>query len=430
MNRSASSDSLAKRIANRHLEVSRSTFKGGLGTPVHRWFRLTPSFGPELVEYVLSRTPAPPNPLVFDPFCGAGTTIIECKLRRIPSFGFEINPFLHFVGKTSVNWQLPPADGRRNLSRILKRFDQDRAKFENLSISETGLPIPQIHDVNRWWRKDVLKDLLILKCAISEEATRLYWADFFRLALAAVLVPHLTNVTLGRLQLHFVDRSKDSIDTRAIFLSHCETMLANLPDLTSRSDVRTDIFYTDATNPRIKRDLKADIVITSPPYPNRYSYVWNTRPHLFMLDMFKDSSQAGKLDRRTIGGTWGSATSDLRQSQIKATYPAVENAATPVVEKIRAKNNLMANYVMKYFNLLAQQILAMNDHLNEKVQVAYVVGNSCVSGEYVETDLLLAQIFEELNLGYHVDSIERFRKRHSGKDLFESIIFASRKSLR
>ena len=43
---------------------------------------------------------------------------------------------------------------------------------------------------------------------------------------------------------------------------------------------------------------RADRVITSPPYPNRYSYVWNTRPHLYMLQIFTKRSEGGDLDAR------------------------------------------------------------------------------------------------------------------------------------
>ena len=76
---------------------------------------------------------------------------------------------------------------------------------------------------------------------------------------------------------------------------------------------------------------------------------------------------------------------------------------------------------MKYFNLLAQQITAMDSLLKDNAKVAYVVGNSWLKGVYVETDILLAQMFE--GLGYQVDGVERFRRRNSGKDLFESIVY-------
>jgi hypothetical protein len=40
--------SVQQRVAYKKVGVNRSTFKAGLAASVHRWFRLTPSFGPRL----------------------------------------------------------------------------------------------------------------------------------------------------------------------------------------------------------------------------------------------------------------------------------------------------------------------------------------------------------------------------------------------
>ena len=98
---------VADRVRLTPIGVVRSTFLAGLARRVHRWFRLTPSFGPDLVQHVLATTKTPPNSAVLDPFAGAGTTLIETKLEGHRAFGFEVNPLLQFVCATSVNWSLP-----------------------------------------------------------------------------------------------------------------------------------------------------------------------------------------------------------------------------------------------------------------------------------------------------------------------------------
>ena len=203
-------------------------------------------------------------------------------------------------------------------------------------------------------------------------------------------------------------------------------MVSDLSDVILLEGLGTaKAFQTDSTNPVIASDLPlVDRVITSPPYPNRYSYVWNTRPHLYLLGFFENAKQASELDLSTIGGTWGAATSILSNGRIEPKYPIVRRAVSPVTEKIAASDGMMANYVMKYFNLLAQQIAALHASLSADGQVAYVVGCSRIKGVYVETDVLLAEILE--GLGYRVKRIERFRRRHSGKDLHESTVYAAK----
>jgi hypothetical protein len=68
----------------------------------------------------------------------------------------------------------------------------------------------------------------------------------------------------------------------------------------------------------------------------------------------------------------------------------------------------------------------MNQVLQPHAKLAYVVGCSELKGIYVETDVLLAKLIERLGLGFSINTIERIRKRNSGKNLHESIVYAQR----
>lgn len=415
------------RISHNHVHVRQSTFLAGLLVQVHRWFRLTPSFGPDLVQKMLEDMETTDEHVVLDPFSGAGTTLIEAKMQGIRSVGFEINPLLHFVCETSTNWVLPVDQLTDSYRLIGERFATERRRLSSKEVEDIGSELPPIHNIFRWWRRDVLKDLLILRAAIDhvcEGPTR----AFFRLSLAGVLVPDLTNVTLGRLQLHFVDKGGHDIDVWRTYDAHSKKMLEDVASIPEKSrGVPSQVLWIDSTSDDVLQVKgKVDRVITSPPYPNRYSYVWNTRPHLYLLEMFTNARQAATLDCRTIGGTWGTATSALMKGIIEPAYAVVEREIVPIAQQIRKDNNLMANYLVHYFNSLARQIVSQNRVLADKARVAYVVGCSRLKGVYVETDVLLGKVFEGLGLGFTVDRIERIRKRHSDRNLHESIVYASR----
>lgn len=413
-------------VCYNHIPVKQSTFKAGLAAQVHRWFRLTPSFGPDLVREMLTHMDCKDGEVVLDPFSGASTTLIEAQLEGRDAYGFEINPFLHWVGKTSLNWNLKSQSLHLQLQDIAKRYSEDRKCVSFDTLQEHGLVIPPIHNPLRWWRPDVLTEILILKRAINLCSISDSHRDFFMLALAGVLVPDLTNVTLGKLQLHFIDRSSDKIDVLGTYANRVAEMLYDLEGISKLPKIgNSEIIHTNSvTLEGVRIDKPIGCVVTSPPYPNRYSYVWNTRPHLYMLDFFSTPKEASSLDKETIGGTWGTATSMLAKGKLEPTFDCLAEAITPTVDAIRNEDNLMANYVMKYFNLLAEQIKAMERLPQEQLRCAYVVGNSRVKGVYVETDVLLGKIFSAL--GYQVSSIERIRKRNSGKDLHESIVYASK----
>lgn len=405
------------------ITVSKSTFKGGLNKPVHSWFRLTPSFAPELVQHMLSKTKSSDQDIILDPFNGAGTTTIESQLNGYKGYGFEINPFLHWVGKTSCNWDIDEEKLIEYKEILFKEITKLQKKINFNNLESYGLVIPSIHNPLRWWNKDVITNLLIIKKSIHEVIHEMEIKNFFLLAIASVLVPDLSNVTLGRLQLHFIDRSNEKIDAVSIFKKQLETMILDFQKLPKSSN-NFEIINTDSTNlNNIKIKDKVDSVITSPPYPNRYSYVWNTRPHLYFLDFLSTPKDAADLDKSTIGGTWGTATSILQKDIISPKYDFLSDIEL-VVNDIRNDDNLMANYVMKYFNLLADQIAKLELISSNNIKCAYVVGNSRIKKRYIETDSLLAKIFE--GLGYKVSEIHRFRKRNSGTDLYESIVYAKK----
>jgi len=422
-NQGATGD-VSGRVEQNHVPVKESTFLGGLASRVHRWFRLTPSFGPDLVWKALRDMDTPPSSLVLDPFAGAGTTLIEAKLEGHSALGFELNPLLYFVSQTSLEWDLDTARLRAGVSRISEEMDRQRSTLGSRPLESLAHLVPPIHNVYRWWRPDVLADLILLLQSVRKTEQAPKYAHFFELAIAGILVPDLTNVTLGRLQLHFIDRQRDDIRVWATFEAHVQKMIEDLDAVHEQGPVgNARILCTDATDPDVPYAPLVDRVVTSPPYPNRYSYVWNTRPHLYLLGMFNTAKQASDLDMKTIGGTWGTATSILSKGRLEPDFPVIAREILPVSDDIRKADNLMANYVTKYFNNLGRHIVAQDRLLRQGARLAYVVGCSRIKGVYVETDVLLGKLFEGLGLGYSVLRIERFRRRHSGKDLHESTVY-------
>jgi tRNA G10 N-methylase Trm11 len=75
--------SIAARLAPRpNGEANKLSFED---RSVHDWYRFVLSFPPHLVRTYLSRFGVTERQRVPDPFCGTGTTIVECKKLGIPS---------------------------------------------------------------------------------------------------------------------------------------------------------------------------------------------------------------------------------------------------------------------------------------------------------------------------------------------------------
>jgi len=76
--------------------------------PFHSWYRFVLSYPPHLVRDYIKNFGLSEDARILDPFCGTGTTIVEAKLRGIPSVGTEANPFPHFASSVKTSWSIEP----------------------------------------------------------------------------------------------------------------------------------------------------------------------------------------------------------------------------------------------------------------------------------------------------------------------------------
>ncbi len=105
----------------------------------HDWYRFVLSYPAHVVRTYVARFGLDAKHNVLDPFCGTGTTIVECKKLGIPSCGIEPNPMAVFASRTKVDWEVDPDQLVAHAARIAKLTLQ---KFEEQGIQdEEGLPL-------------------------------------------------------------------------------------------------------------------------------------------------------------------------------------------------------------------------------------------------------------------------------------------------
>src|SRR6267378_8051334 len=95
----------------------------------HDWYRFVLSFPAHLVRTYVDRFALDSKHTVLDPFCGTGTTLVECKKHAIPSVGIEPNPMAAFASRTKLAWDTDPEALVAHASHIaklaLKKFEDE-----------------------------------------------------------------------------------------------------------------------------------------------------------------------------------------------------------------------------------------------------------------------------------------------------------------
>ncbi|MCZ7591377.1 MAG: hypothetical protein M5U15_04110 [Kiritimatiellae bacterium] len=397
------------RKQNAHL-----TFKHNRHHGRHGWLRLTPAYSVPLVSKILEGHNYAAT--VLDPFSGTGTTALCAAYAGLRGTGLEINPFL--VWFSSVKF--------RQFSPATIEKTQALGTVIAAASSSEGIPSadpPPIHNIERWWNDQELHFLCRLKACILDAAEE--GSDERNLLLVAFcrVVITLSNAAFNHQSMSFksADTSPQLFeikrDNADIFLKELSLVLSGAAD---NPQIEPTIVTGDARQPSRFLTDKFDMLITSPPYPNRMSYIRELRPYMYWLGFLTNGRDAGEHDWRAIGGTWGVATSRLAEwtpSDKAFIPPALKKSLAGISNPKNNNGTLLANYVAKYFEDTWLHLSDIGNVLNDDAKVHYVVGNSTFYGTLLPVEQIFQVMLQEA--GFHDVEIVKIRKRNSKAELFE-----------
>ena len=379
------------------------TFKANLSRGRHGWLRLTPAYSVKLVGEILDENPGIQR--VLEPFSGTATTGLVCGERGIASDGFDINTFLVWLG--GVKTTNHSDKSRRDAVELLTLLPRQ------LSHSDWK---PPIFDIERWWSKprlELLADLHAWLDAVPLGSAR----DLLTVAFCRCVIDW-SNAAFNHQSMSFKEPEPTLFDD-----SERENLLGEFAHL-ARGIIESAALPVPG-KVRIRhgdsRDIPAqgehyDALITSPPYPNRMSYIRELRPYMYWLGYLTHARQAGEMDWQAIGGTWGIATSLVGKWQpngVAVEHPGFDEMA----DSIRARSPVLGNYVHKYFVDIASHIRSAAALLRPGGLAFYIVGNSKFFDTMVHVEEIYASLMRAA--GFDAVRVDKIRKRNSKKELFE-----------
>jgi len=130
----------------------------------HRWYRFVLSFPPHLVRDYLEDFGNENGKLVLDPFCGTGTTIVECRKMGISGIGIEALPMAHFASRVKTDWSPTP---RGLLDHAKKIAEKTLAKLEADGIQDIPFFAEQPGETEKLRRLPEDMEKLLLKGPMS-----------------------------------------------------------------------------------------------------------------------------------------------------------------------------------------------------------------------------------------------------------------------
>ena len=197
--------------------------------------------------------------VVFDPFCGSGTTLVEAQSAGHTSIGVDLNPIATLIARAKT--------------RYTTRSVYAAAHSVVRDVAQAKAHVPSIPRVDHWFSTDVQSALARIVDVISridDEDLR----DDLRLALSSIVVKVSFQDGDTRYAAIQKDVSGDSVsefflrsamDLDRARQSHFTPLFAEAP-------VPSTVITADILSIAPEDVGPIDLVITSPPYPNAYEY--------------------------------------------------------------------------------------------------------------------------------------------------------------
>jgi hypothetical protein len=389
-----------------------------LNGEVHNWYRLILGYSDHLVSQLIDRFGIRRGDWILDPFCGSGTTMVECLKRGINGVGIDANPSSCFAARVKTDWRLNGRHLRLQAERA-GRLYQTEVRSKRFLSDPTYDYLDGAGFLQRGWISPrPLRKAIALKRSIRALPAASRYKNALMLALISEVINEASNVKFGP-EL-YCGPAKVDYAVFAGFLARVETMAADLATVSELSTSTVAIVEGDSRNcselQPVSEHAPYSAIISSPPYPTEHDYTRNSRLELAFLERVSDLQSLRAIKKSMI------------RSHSKGIYvtdrdgEAVERNARvmSVVNELKARAARETSGFARYYPVVAQEyfggikkhLASVRTLLKRTGVCAYVLGDQ---SSYLGVDIPTAEIIRDLayEVGFGKASIEHWRSRWS-----------------
>ena len=339
--------------------------------------------------------------LVFDPYCGTGTSLVEARIAGMNALGTDLNPTARMITLAKTR--------DYNVKNLTKSINQYLKSIEDLMpyISDySNFEEPEFimwDRLEEWFPK---KSVCEISIALKEiESIKYKTAQLFlKIALSECLrlVSFQRNGEFKQYRIE-EEKRKDFYEPLLPKLKlRIERNLAGVIQFSEKTNKDTKAWVKDFNTvltsgqshfPGIGSSV--DLVITSPPYGDSGTTVAYAQfSWLSNVWLGLDNRSSSTLDSDLMGGRKTSINPLDFYKMLNC--KAIKNA----VDNIFSRDEKRASQVMQFYYdyYLSMKNVALQ--IKKGGYVCYVVGNRIVKGTHLPTDLFTAWAFEQHGFEY------------------------------
>lgn len=379
-----------KLILNPTLNRATVSFQNNKSEPFYRWLKFKEGFSSGLVRYVLNHFGNREKSLrVLDPFAGSGTTLTTCIREGHHATGIELLP----VGTAAMRARLiadsvDPEEFENHFKRLQSSsFDQlprGAYSFPHLRITRGAFSNQTESDIANYVR--------FIDSIDDPDIRYLFWFA----CLASLEDISYTSKDGQYLRWDYrSDRSLKSTYSKRIILPFQQAIQEKLQIMLNDLHKRNDGQFANRVNiiegscldelPNLPQDY-FDLVVTSPPYCNRYDYTRTYALELAFLGY--DEGSVKKLRQTLLSST---VENKSKQDQLYTKYDILD------------RNDFYHEMLDSFYNEEAlQEILALLNIARKEGSLNNNNIPSMVENYFFEMNIIIHELARILSPGGHV----------------------------
>jgi len=322
--------------------------------------------------------------LLFDPYCGSGTSLVQGMLYGLNVIGTDLNPLARLIADAETS--IPDLF---TLDHCMKQFNDFVLRTQPIKLERP----PVVHGITHidfWFKPQVIEKLLRLKVfidTIGDNTVRL----FFKIAFSET-IRESSNTRNDEFKLYRYEQNKLKAFNPNVFYimssklkrnrSGLEKYIEKMCAFKTLPEVKIYNFNTVEGIPEGVFDKNlVDIIVTSPPYGDSHTtvaYGQYSRLSAAWLGLEKPD----KIDRRLMGGQTVKKFSNFPSKLLNET-----------IDIIRHKDTKRALEVSAFYSELQRSIINVAKIIKPGGYACYVVGNRKVKGTILPTDIAIQDFF-------------------------------------
>lgn len=347
----------------------------------HGMFKYPCKFIPEIPRWAINSFLSCKKGVIFDPFSGSGTTLLEANINGIDAYGTEIDDIAKLIikVKTTVLDERQTNCLEQKYSELIGVISQSDAKAFR----------PRIDNLEHWFCESTINELGRMKVYIDniDDADV---GDFFRLCMVSIIkrVSNADDTSPKPYVSGKVKKIPPTVEKEftSVFRRY-KQMITELSGIENLG--RTNIIDGDALKFLVPE--KIDLAITSPPYINAFDYGRTMRlENLWMATLTEEKLREKKS--LYVGTEKINVKKEKSELAILEKSSLLKSYYYDIVEKDEKR----ALIVKKFFEDMQDNLNSVYGQMNAGGKYVIVIGNSTIRKVNVESWKVIKEIANDI----------------------------------